>query len=825
MNTYIGIDLGTTNSAICSYDGNELRIWKSHEQTDVTPSAIYIDKKGRKRYGIRAYQQLASDPDRVAALFKRFMGSNTKIVISGSQNDGSPEAWSAELLRELYGYLPEGIRDDENTGIVITVPAAFDEMQKDATMHAANMAALGKVALMQEPVAAIMAVMRKRQKDGTFLIYDLGGGTLDIAVAQSIAGKVSLIAHGGIGLCGGRDIDRLIVENVIIPYIEENYAVPEDYESDPSYKTLLRIAPYLAESAKIELSSRESAVILSPDSLDLEDENGDEISFEIPINRQLVDELISDLVEETITASREAIAKAGLEPDQIDQIVFVGGPTNYKPLRDRVATELGIEANIEINPMTAVAEGAAIFAESIDWSTRSRLRKSSRGQLDGNGISFRYNARTPGKKAKIVAQLLDKGINGAEFEVTSLDTGWNSGRLPLKHGAAVEVDLYKKGDNKFRVTVFDSSGSPHQRENWEIIITQAAATIDAIPASHSIGIEVEDQRKNRKLDYIVRSGDPLPHKGKVTYKANAEIRAGQAASLKIRMWEGEIEHPVEDNRHIGCLEITGSDFEGGVIREGDEIICDYEVLDSGQIRLHASIPSVGAVLDGSKNFYSRQDAQIDFATAAARIQQEGERVQERVDDLSLVIDDPKLEQARNKLMLAESLRSGDPEIERNKEAEENIQQAKKLLYQARLAHLAEIRASELESYLEHYNGQIRQYARPQEATQFDRLVTTARRSLEQNDNNFDYYMSEMRGQGFAVLWRQDWFAEQIFRSFEGRGFYFDDEDQYENLMRLGREAIEKENWQLLRTIIGQLYEAQSGFASMEEDFGAVNISK
>ena len=122
----------------------------------------------------------------------------------------SPEECSAEILRYLYGYLPEEIRDSDDTGTIITVPAAFDQMQRDATLSAAGMAGIGKVALMQEPVAAVMSVMHRTARDGVFIIYDLGGGTFDVAIAQSGAGRVDLLEHGGIPFCGGRDFDRLL---------------------------------------------------------------------------------------------------------------------------------------------------------------------------------------------------------------------------------------------------------------------------------------------------------------------------------------------------------------------------------------------------------------------------------------------------------------------------------------------------------------------------------------------------------------------------------------------------------------------------------------
>ena len=148
MKYFVGIDLGTTNSAISTFDGENVRVWKNkRDQSDVTPSAIYVDKRGRKFFGKKAYENSFIQSERCATLFKRFMGTSTKFTISDAEL--TPEECSAEILRELFKNLPDEIRDAKGeVGTVITVPAAFNQMQNAATLDAARMAGLGKVALM-----------------------------------------------------------------------------------------------------------------------------------------------------------------------------------------------------------------------------------------------------------------------------------------------------------------------------------------------------------------------------------------------------------------------------------------------------------------------------------------------------------------------------------------------------------------------------------------------------------------------------------------------------------------------------------------------------
>ena len=372
--------------------------------------------------------------------------------------------------------MPDEIRENrDEVGTVITLPAAFNQMQNAATLDAAKAAGFGKVALMQEPVAAIMRVMKDNQTDGKFLVFDLGGGTLDVAIAERISGKVNFLANGGLTMCGGRDFDKILLNEFVVPWLEENFSLPEDWQRRDEYKLLKSMATFYSEQAKIELSSDDTATIAGESFV--EDEVGEEIYIDVPIDRENFSEAIDGLVTKAIETARATIEKSGLAAEDIDKIIFIGGPVNYKPIRDRVVDELGIAGSMEFNPMTAVSEGAAIFAEAVDWTSQEHERKATREQSKSDselGLSFRYESRTPDKKARI-AVVLEKKIAGYTFEINSLDSGWTSGLVKLKNKALVTVPLYRRGENKFRVEVCDRSGDPVFLENDTIIITQTFA--------------------------------------------------------------------------------------------------------------------------------------------------------------------------------------------------------------------------------------------------------------------------------------------------------------------------------------------------------------
>ena len=818
MRQFIGIDLGTTNSAICSYDGQNVRVWKSPDQNDVTPSAIYIDKRGNRYYGQRAYDNAPRNPNNSATLFKRFMGTSTKIEIKGAGITMTPEECSAEILKVLFGYLPEDIRNAEDTAVVITVPAAFNQMKKDATLEAARMAGFQNVALMQEPVAAVMSVMRQSKAEGIFLIYDLGGGTFDVSIAENIGGKVNLLAHGGIEMCGGRDWDRTIFNKIVVPWLRSNFSLPSDFLANSQYKKLISLSQWASEKAKIELSARGEAIIsLNESEAGTMDLAGEEIYLDIPITRSQLDGYIDEMVTETVSATRDTMQKAGLTANDIERIVFVGGPTNYKPLRDAVCSELALPADVNVNPMTAVAEGASIFAESINWTDNKHGRKASNAEVKSDcEISFRYTARTPDSYAIIV--FITKAAQGFSAEIKSLDTGWTSGRTSLANGSTMNLPLQNHGENVFEVSVFDTYGRSMSLKESRIVITRTIATIGAIPASQSIGVEVmKTLGGSAVLEFLVKEGDDLPKKGVTTFKAGQAIKAGSSSSLNIKLWEGNIESPVEDNRFIGVLKISGTDFESGVIATGAEIVCEYEMGDSGAINLEISIPSIGATF-GNKNFYSRQEGQKDTLDTD-KISDDGQAMLERIETMSGKVDDDRLDRARKKAKNAADIGSSFCSSEDIQKASNDLLESKKLVYEVRKDNLSRIRQSELDSCVAFFNDSVRRYAKPTEADAFDNQAQAAQWAIDRNETYFEHLLEQLKGKNFEILWRQDWFVIDWFKRMISMPYNYADQEQFFMLKRKGENCVINDKIEDLRQVIRGLWAIEireTSFADMVE---------
>jgi molecular chaperone DnaK len=825
---YTGIDLGTTNSAIASYDGENVRLYKSPSQADVTPSALYFDKRGNKHAGASAYDYSVRDPDNCATAFKRMMGTSTPIPIAALNRTLTPEECSAEILKTLFAYLPEEIRNDPATGTVITVPAAFNQMQKDATSSAAQLAGIGRTALMQEPVAAVMSVVRQRRSDGIFIVYDLGGGTLDTAIAQNHSGHVSLLAHGGVEMKGGRDIDRLIVDRIVLPWLNENFDLPAELHASPRVKRALRIALKTAEAAKIELSQKETSTIAAPESdLNATDARGKELYLDIPFARARLDGLIEKLVDDSIETVKETLRKAALTPRDIDRIVFVGGPVQYKPLRDKVCQTLGIAASTDINPMTAVAEGAAIYAEAIDWSTQSRPRKSSRGSLSAKGplnLTFQFVSRTPEASAQLALSLGGTPAKGTEFQIDSLDTGWSSGKIALEQGAGINLPLTRAGANLFKIFVFDPAGGPVALAENRITITRTAGAIDAIPASSSIGIEALSRLGGLpSLEYLIREGEPLPKKGTLKFKAAESLRAGSTNALNFKLWEGEIPDPIAHNRNIGCFSIKGGDFDDGVIPAGADLVLDYEIVDSGNLSLKVAVPSVRATFS-SRNYYSRQEGAIDFTKAAKRIEEEAGELASKLDAAAQKVSDPRLNLASQKLddAIEAANTATDPELQ--KQALDQVHDAKKLLAEVRETHRKTMRLMDLERCIEHFHP-LRSFARPAEETSFDNLALAAKRAANEPPPQFESLLNELWGKTFGILMRQDWWIADRFNYLAENPHLFASASEHAALIEHGRAALKSDDISKLREILALMEQQRIGPAAPEDLLNITNIVK
>ena len=825
MQLSLGIDLGTSNSAIVGSNGVDLRLFKTAEGTDVLPSAIFVDKRGHKFVGARAYGNIAIAPQNVAQGFKRLMGTKTPIRIEAAGLEMSPEECSAEIIRTLVNQAATAMGEIEIEGTIITIPAAFNQMQNESTIRAASIADLHYVGLLQEPIAAAMASMStSSNKSGQFLIYDLGGGTFDVALVQSIGGAVNIIAHEGINMLGGRDFDRMIVDEFVRPWLLDSFALDANFQSHDQYRRLSAIARHAAEKAKIALSSTENATVFASDEeIRLKDNEGNDIYIAVDLSRRQLERLLHGKIDETISLCRKVIADNGYSNDDIERVVFIGGPSMMPWIRNFVPQQLGVPADLATDPMTAVARGAAIFAESREWSqSGSSSRKPSRITAYSEGpieIKYDYPLRTSEDRAKIRISP-EARIRGDGYRI-HLDTreGWASGFMDLNKDLIVEVPVTEKGENLYRITVSDKSGTIVQDACTQISVVRTHASAAGIPATLTLAVKVADvssgEMKN-ELDPLVTKGTILPAKGSKKFRAAKSLRGGEEGQIDIEFFQ-QVDGVPEPHLNLGVgsfrLDAATDMEKGETLRKGDEIVIVWEMDDNGLLTCIVEATAIGRVFD-SKNFYTAAAGHQNFAgedgrLLAASILNDAERDVENAHEIlsgssAAVVEDLRQQLDQQKRGLERSVDADD-----RRQISEQAREIRQAI--SRIRHDPKNRATvlkrEIADLQEMFDVEVRDEADETITRVFDRSAGTAESALGVNDlETAERAFKEMESVAHRALFRSPKFIIHMFRIMSAEQFLAVDKVKHERLVEEGRRALSGGDIDKVKAIIGAMLE-------------------
>jgi molecular chaperone DnaK len=346
----IGIDLGTTFSAIATLEGGKPKIIPNSEGQRITPSVVTISKEGERVVGILARRQAISNPERTIRSIKREMGTDYSVTIDGRVY--KPPEISAMILQKLKrdaeAYLGEPIKQ-----AVITVPAYFSDSQRQATKDAGKIAGLEVLRIINEPTSASLAYGIDKEEEQTILVFDLGGGTFDVSILELSEGVFEVKATSGNNRLGGDDIDQRIMDWMIEEFKKQTGL---DISKDPMAIQRLKDA---AEQAKIELSQKKTAEINLPY---IYADNTGPKHLNLTLSRAKLEIMIADLIEKAMGPTRQAMSDAKFHPSDIDKILLVGGSTRIPAVQDAIRTYFGKEPTKEINPDECVALGAAIQA-------------------------------------------------------------------------------------------------------------------------------------------------------------------------------------------------------------------------------------------------------------------------------------------------------------------------------------------------------------------------------------------------------------------------------------------------------------------------------
>ncbi len=348
MGKIIGIDLGTTNSCVAVMEGGKPVVITNTEGARTTPSIVAFTKNGERLVGEPAKRQAVTNADRTVSSIKRHMGTDYRVEIDGKKY--SPQEISAMILQKLKAdaenYLGEKVTD-----AVITVPAYFNDAQRQATKDAGKIAGLDVKRIINEPTAAALAYGLDNEKEQKIMVYDLGGGTFDVSIIEIGDGVIEVLATNGNNRLGGDDFDKKVTDYMIADFKSKEGI---DLSSDKMALQRLREA---AEKAKKELSSSTTTNINLP--FITANESGPK-HFEMDLTRAKFDELTHDLVEATVVPVQNALKDAGLSASELSKVLLVGGSTRVPAVQDKVKQLTGHEPNKSLNPDECVALGASI---------------------------------------------------------------------------------------------------------------------------------------------------------------------------------------------------------------------------------------------------------------------------------------------------------------------------------------------------------------------------------------------------------------------------------------------------------------------------------
>lgn len=632
QNIQIGIDLGTTNSEVAANNKGHVEVVKNVFNDEYTPSVFGVDKSKNKVVGKRAYERLYKDASEEEfsnnrAEVKRLMGTSDTVHFNRLDEDLTPEEISGEILKSLKEDVLRKYPGTPTIGAVITIPAYFSTLQAEATKRAGNIAGFKHVVLIQEPIAAAIAYGFINSQNENWLVYDLGGGTFDVALISSKDAALSVLGHNGDNFLGGKDFDWAIVDRIIVPSILEKFSIEGFTRGSKKYRSKLATLKYYAETAKIALSQSEETSI-EVEKIG-EDDKGKEIYLTIPFTRKEFEKLLKPFIDKTVELSKDTIKEAGVKQSSIARIVLVGGPTMIPYVKARLEKDLKIEVDTSSDPLTVVARGACIYAVSQKIPTELLESKKS---VDSSIKTLRlnYESLTSETEETLTGVVEDLKDDEDYFIQIQSEGGQFSGKkIKLKNGKFIEtLNLENNKSTLFWIYLFDTEGNPIKTEPESFSITHGLS-VSGAPIPHSIGVGVVKRgfsgasfAMTEEFEVIFEKNSILPLKATRTYKTLKKLEKGDKENaLPIKVREGESAIP-DQNQFICDLKVTGEKLPYD-LPEGTEIALTIEVNESREIKVEAFIPSIDLTFSARATVHAEN---LSLDEMEAQLKQQGERV-------------------------------------------------------------------------------------------------------------------------------------------------------------------------------------------------------
>jgi molecular chaperone DnaK len=592
-NINFGIDLGTTNSLIAKFQDGKVEIFKNPYGQKLTLPSVIAFRKDRIIVGDKARELTEKDPENVFASFKRKMGTSESFFVPNLGDFKTPAALSAQVLKELRNFVHTGETPDS---VVITIPASFDTIQSNATKKAGYEAGFKEVALLQEPIAASLAFANKQdaqtKMQGQWLVYDLGGGTFDVALVRFSDGEMRVIDHEGDNYLGGVDFDMAMIDHLVIPYLEKRFTLPdlsrELKGAKGKYNTLYYVLIKKAEEVKVQLTNDNIADL----EFEITDQEGIVHDICFPITRQDFEGCIYNKVSYSIDLVKKILARNQVSSTAVKEVVLIGGSTYIPLVKQLVAKELGIMVNSTVDPTTAVVIGAAYYAGSKVKQPPPDSAKSvsEKGLVSVRNIKFKtaYQKVTQDREEYFTA-IVSGDLEECTYRIVRTDGGYDSGIKVLKERISEVLLLAPDTCNSFELIVFDGDNQPVPVQRPVIEITHGKFSVQGQPLPNDICIEVDDIANNTtRLEVIFEKNAILPLRKVITRELVKTIMRGSDDSLVINVVEGSRYAVPLSCVPVGVIEITARELETDLVK-GSDIEIILEMSESRDLTITATL--------------------------------------------------------------------------------------------------------------------------------------------------------------------------------------------------------------------------------------------
>ena len=625
-----GIDLGTSNSLIAKFDKGNVEVFKNPNGFKETLPSVVGFRNDRILIGDQARTYLQRDPKSVVSRFKRKMGTSETFKIKSLGASKSPVELSAYVLKELKNFIHSG---DQLDSAVITIPASFDTVQSNATKEAGIQAGFKSVVLLQEPIAASLAYANKEKnidlKNSQWLVYDLGGGTFDVALVKILEGELTVVDHEGDNYLGGTDFDALIVEKIVVPELEKRgkfaNLLAEMQSESGKYNKLWHILLVHAEGAKVELSNKTSTEIDLGTISDLEDDEGNALDAIVTITRSEFESIVKDSVETTIDMMRRILTRNSLQPNDLKFILMVGGSSFIPYVRKRVEEVMGIAVNTGIDPTNAIVIGAAYFAGTKEKSKDSNSTKKSNFKIK---IRASYNKSSQELEETFSAKI-EGDLAGLQYRISNEDGSYDSGLKKLASRIVEDLPLREGAFNLFSFKVVDPQGSQIPVELEMIQIAQGRYSVAGQMLPEDISLVKDDLvAKDTRLDALFIKNSILPSRTKTTVEVGKTLIKGSSDSVHIMVVEGPSNRHSSTNKPIGVLTITGEKISKDLIK-GTDIDLTFEMSESRDLTISAFVNGTGQEFS---QVFTPKERTVSAQMLASEILMLETKVQAEIDD-------------------------------------------------------------------------------------------------------------------------------------------------------------------------------------------------